>query len=62
LPQGTTLEFDYLRELEKNLVYESGIHMGSIHKKIKGQKSRATAPLGMFLVSIETDDSKIIFG
>jgi hypothetical protein len=32
-----------------NLGYESGIHMGSIHKKkIGGQISRATVPLRQF--------------
>jgi hypothetical protein len=31
-------------------------------KKIGGQKSQGTLPLGRFLVSIETDGSKNIFG
>jgi hypothetical protein len=45
----TTLKFEYLREFEPEfesvLVYELGAHMGSIHEKSSGQKSRATVPL-----------------
>jgi hypothetical protein len=43
------LKFEYLQkfepELENVLGYELGVHMGSIHEKTRGQKSRATVPL-----------------
>jgi hypothetical protein len=49
IPRGTTLEFEYLGEFEmeiKNILgHESGAHMGLIHEKTRGQKSRATLPL-----------------
>ncbi len=49
IPGTTTLKFEYLRELEPEfenvLGYELGAHMGSIHEKTRGQKSRATVPL-----------------
>ncbi len=45
----STLNFEYLREfepeLENVLGYELEAHMGSIHEKTWGQKSRATVPL-----------------
>ncbi len=46
IPLGTTLILEFLcefeTELENNLGYESGLHMGPIHHKIRGQRSRAT--------------------
>jgi hypothetical protein len=49
IPPGTTFEFEYPGEFEmdiKNILWhESGAHMGLIHEKNKGQKSRATVPL-----------------
>jgi hypothetical protein len=48
IPRRTTLKFEYLREFETEfenvLGYELGAHMGSIHEKTRGQKSRATVP------------------
>ncbi len=45
----TTFKFEYLREFvlefENVLGYESGGHMGSIHEKTRGQKSRASVLL-----------------
>jgi hypothetical protein len=49
MPRGTTFEFEYLGEFEmeiKNILgLESGAHMGLIHEKNRGEKSRATVPL-----------------
>ncbi len=46
---GTTFKFEYLGEFKietKNILeHESGAHMGLIHEKNRGQKSRATVPL-----------------
>jgi hypothetical protein len=48
IPRRTTFKFEYLREFEPEfenvLGYELGAHMGSIHEKTRGQKSRATVP------------------
>ncbi len=48
---GTTFEFEYLGKFEieiKNILeHESGAHMALIHKKTRGQKSRATVPLSI---------------
>jgi hypothetical protein len=44
-----TFEYEYLCEFETKfediLGCESGAHMGSIHKKTRGKKSRANVPL-----------------
>jgi hypothetical protein len=49
IPRGTTFKFEYLGKFEKEikniLEHESGAHMGLIHEKTRGQKSRATVPL-----------------
>jgi hypothetical protein len=49
IPHGTTFEFEYLSqfemEIENILGLESGAHMGLIHEKNRGEKSRATVPL-----------------
>ncbi len=49
IPRGTTFEFEYLAdfgmEITNILGHESGAHMGLIHKKNRGEKSRATVPL-----------------
>jgi hypothetical protein len=49
VPHGTTFEFEYLREFEMEITnilgLESGAHMGWIHEKNRGEKSRATVPL-----------------
>jgi hypothetical protein len=48
-PQGTTFEYEYLREFEteceNNLGCELGAHIGSIHENIRASKCRATVPL-----------------
>jgi hypothetical protein len=48
-----TFEYEYLREFETEfeniLECESGAHMGSIHEKNRGKKSRATVPLKMHI-------------
>jgi hypothetical protein len=44
-----TYKSEYLREIETEfeniLVWESGVHTGSIIKKTRGRQSRATVPL-----------------
>jgi hypothetical protein len=49
IPRRTTLKLEYLLEFEPEfenvLGYELGAHMGSIHEKTRGLKSRATVPL-----------------
>jgi hypothetical protein len=56
IPHGTTFKFEDLGEFKmdiKNILGdESGAHMGLIHEKNRGQKSRATVPLNQFLVTV----------
>jgi hypothetical protein len=48
--------------IPQNLGYESGIDMGLIHEKKSGAKNLVLLALqGKFLVSIETDDTTIVF-
>jgi hypothetical protein len=53
-PCGTTFKFEYLGEFEleiKNILgHESGAHIGVIHEKYRGQKSRATVSLRELLI------------
>ncbi len=59
IPRGTTFEFEYLGEFEKEIKnisgHESGGHMRLIHEKNPRPKFCATVPLKAFLGEMSTN-------